>query len=153
METFRSSFVMTRVYSTILAGNTRPEISPLAILRSCWNSRGISRVYSQLCVFATCLSLSLSHRLFSSSLGTTHVSFLFLHDLLSFSFIPRGNRYIAPIVPRRFWQRRQCVVLGRRPNVINCKSGHCFPAREFNVTRWGSLRVSFDSAGFTQRPP
>jgi len=26
-------------------------------------------------------------------------------------------------------RRRQCAALGRRPNVINCKSGHCFPAR------------------------
>lgn len=99
-------------------------------------------------------SLFLSRRLFSSSLDTNDVVrvvpvFTRFVPVLCFSFFflslfHAGTSLHASIVPRRFWQRRQCAVLGRRPNVINCKSGHCFPAREFNVTRWGSLRVSFD---------
>lgn len=124
---------MTRVYSTIAAGNFASR--DFAVVPEF--ARRISRVFAALRVCHTPLSLSLSpRRLFSSG---TRV-FSFLHDLLPFFFIPAWNRNIASIVPRRFWQRRQCAVLGRRPNVINCKSGHCFSAREFNVTHWGSLR-------------
>lgn len=47
------------------------------------------------------------------------------------------------------WQRRQCAVLGRRPNVINCKSGHCFPARERELNVTGGNPGAAWSAGFT----
>lgn len=125
---------MTRVYSIGAAGNTAFRLSRFR--DPCPEFEAyLACIRSSACL-PTCLSLSVSSIVFLSPLGTTHVSLSFLHDLFSgvffYFFFPsrRERRYTArPIVPRRFWQRRQCAVLGRRPNVINCKSGHCFPAR------------------------
>lgn len=99
-------------------------------------------------------ALAYTRSVFPCSYGTLLLVVFFSlrqHAPLLFLFFRSSWERARRSAAAPIWQRRQCAVLGRRPNVINCKSGHCFPAREreLNVTG-GSPGVAW-SAGFTQR--